>query len=309
MTDSALRLPRRASRKRKEGRSRWGENNLAGYLFISPWLIAFFAFAFIPMVLSFALAFTDYHILRGWNFIGLDNFQRMFYNDVRYWRSVSATVKYVVFAVPLRLVFALGVAMLLNTNRRGVAFYRAAFYAPSVVGASVAVAVMWREVFNREGLVNAILGQFGQSSIWWLGHPDYAIWTLILLAAWQFGSPMLIFLAGLKQIPEQLYESASIDGANGIQKFVRITLPLLHNTLCICLTLAITGALKVFDLPWVMMGQGMPMDRSWLLGTYMYQQTFNVGDVDYGSAIAIVLVVLGVAISQLANAIFKEKEY
>ncbi len=290
MTDSALRLPRRASRKRKEGRSRWGENNLAGYLFISPWLIAFFAFAFIPMVLSFALAFTDYHILRGWNFIGLDNFQRMFYNDVRYWRSVSATVKYVVFAVPLRLVFALGVAMLLNTNRRGVAFYRAAFYAPSVVGASVAVAVMWREVFNREGLVNAILGQFGQSSIWWLGHPDYAIWTLILLAAWQFGSPMLIFLAGLKQIPEQLYESASIDGANGIQKFVRITLPLLTPVIFFNLIMQLIAGFMTFTQAFIITnGSGRPLDTTLFYALYVYKRGFETYEMGYASAMAWVM--------------------
>ncbi|MEF9975880.1 MAG: sugar ABC transporter permease [Oscillospiraceae bacterium] len=127
---------------------------------------------------------------------------------------------------------------------------------------------------------------------------------------WQYvGFYFVIIVTGLNNISPELYEAASIDGANGFKRVRYVTLPLLHNTLCTCLTLAITGALKVFDLPWVMMGQGMPLDKSWLLGTYMYHQTFNVGDVDYGSTLAIFIVVLGVAISQIANAVFKEKDY
>lgn len=289
---TAFTLPKRQTTPR-EKRSRFGENNLVGYLFISPWLIAFFLFAFIPMVVSFGLAFTDYHILRGWNYIGLDNFHRMFYEDVRYWNSVRATVKYVMFAVPLRLVFALAVAMLLNTKRRGVAFYRAAYYAPSVVGGSIAVAVMWREIFNREGLVNFVLGQFGQESVWWLGSPDYAIWTLILLAAWQFGSPMLIFLAGLKQIPEQLYESASIDGANGVQKFFRITLPLLTPVIFFNLIMQLIAGFMTFTQAFVITnGSGRPLDTTLFYALYLYKRGFETYEMGYASAMAWVMLVV-----------------
>ena len=185
MSSSAVSM----SRSGRGKKSRFGQDNLAGYLFISPWLIAFFLFIFIPMVASFALSFTDFNILGGWNFIGLDNFQRMFFEDRRYWRSVNATIKYVIFAVPFRLIFALAVAMLLNTKRRGVSFYRAAYYAPSVVGGSIAVAVMWREIFARDGLANFLMASLGLPESNWLGNPDTAIWTLILLAIWQFGSP------------------------------------------------------------------------------------------------------------------------
>ena len=307
MTDTMLRFPQRTAREPKGSSSRWGENNLVGYLFISPWLIAFFAFAFIPMAFSLGLAFTNYHILRGWDFIGLDNFHRMFYDDVRYWRSVSATVKYVLFAVPLRLIFALGVAMLLNTNRRGVSFYRAAFYAPSVVGASVAVAVMWREVFNREGLVNAILGQFGQPSIWWLGHPDYAIWTLILLAAWQFGSPMLIFLAGLKQIPEQLYESAAIDGANGLQKFVRITLPLLTPVIFFNLIMQLIAGFMTFTQAFIITnGSGRPLDTTLFYALYVYKRGFETYEMGYASAMAWVMLAV---VALLTAIVFKTSSH
>ena len=159
--------------------------------------------------------------LRPPKWIGLDNFDRMFLHDLRYWRSVKATFYYVFTAIPLRLLFALIVAMLLNNKRRFIPTYRALFYAPSIVGGSVAVAVMWRQIFGKEGLINFILAGFGIIGPAWLGNIHTAIWTLILLAAWQFGSPMLIFLAGLKQIPTELYESASIDGAGKWARFLK----------------------------------------------------------------------------------------
>jgi multiple sugar transport system permease protein len=292
MSETTSSLPKRQAGLRKK-QSQFGRNNLVGYLFISPWLIAFFLFAFIPIVVSFGLSFTNYHILRGWEYIGLDNFHRMFYEDRRYWNSVRATVKYVAFAVPLRLVFALAVAMLLNTKRRGVAIYRAAFYAPSVVGGSIAVAVMWREIFSREGLANFLMGQFGQPSIWWLGHPDYAIWTLILLAAWQFGSPMLIFLAGLKQIPEQLYESASIDGANATQKFFRITLPLLTPVIFFNLVMQLIAGFMTFTQAFIISnGSGRPLDTTLLYALYLYKRGFETYEMGYAAAMAWVMLVV-----------------
>lgn len=288
MGDAVIRL-----RFNIKGKSRFGQNNLVGYLFISPWLIGFLLFGLIPIVISFGLAFTNYHILRGWDFIGLDNFHRMFYEDRRYWNSVRATLKYVIIAVPLRLVFALAVAMLLNTKRRGVALYRAAFYAPSVVGGSIAVAVMWREIFAREGLVNYIIGQFDQPAIWWLGHPDYAIWTLILLAAWQFGSPMLIFLAGLKQIPVQLYESASIDGANGVQQFFRITLPLLTPVIFFNLVMQIIAGFMSFTQAFIITnGSGRPLDTTLFYALYLYKRGFESYQMGYASAMAWVMLVV-----------------
>jgi multiple sugar transport system permease protein len=290
MGETTSSLTKRQTGPRKK-RSRFGQNNLVGYLFISPWLIAFFLFAFIPMVVSLGLSFTDYHILRGWNFIGLDNFHRMFYEDRRYWHSVSATVKYVAFAVPLRVIFALAVAMLLNTKHRGVAIYRAAYYAPSVVGGSIAVAVMWREIFAREGLANYFMSQFGQPRIWWLGHPDYAIWTLVLLAAWQFGSPMLIFLAGLKQIPEQLYESASIDGANAVQKFTRITLPLLTPVIFFNLIMQLIAGFMTFTQAFIVTG-GRPLDTTLFYALYLYRRAFETYEMGYASAMAWVMLVV-----------------
>jgi multiple sugar transport system permease protein len=289
MAETSFTVPQREQSSKE--RSRFGQSNLVGYLFISPWLITFLLFAFIPIVVSFGLSFTDYHILRGWHYTGLDNFNRMFYEDRRYWRSVDATVRYVAFAVPMRLAFALAVAMLLNTKRRGVALYRAAYYAPSVVGGSIAVAVMWREIFAREGLANFIMGQFGQEKVWWLGQPDYAIWTLVLLAAWQFGSPMLIFLAGLKQIPTQLYESASIDGANGVQKFLRITLPLLTPVIFFNLVMQLIAGFMTFTQAFIVTG-GRPLDTTLFYALYVYKRAFETYEMGYASAMAWVMLMV-----------------
>ena len=222
------------------------ENNLAGYLFLSPWLIGFFTFTLLPILASLVLSFTDYDILTRPEWIGLDNFERMFLDDRRYWRSVKATFYYAFTSVPLRLVFALAVAMLLNTKRPFVAVYRAVYYAPSIVGGSVAVAVMWREIFGNDGLINFLMAGFGIPSFAWLGDPRTAIWTLIILAAWQFGSPMLIFLAGLKKIPAELYEAASIDGGGAWAQFTRITLPMLTPVIFFNLVMQIIAGFLVF---------------------------------------------------------------
>lgn len=258
--------------------------NLVGYLFISPWLIIFLLFTFIPMLASFFLAFTDYDLLGSWKFVGLENFDRMFNWDFRYWNSVRATLKYVVFAVPLRLIFALLVAMLLNTAHRGVYFYRAAYYAPSIVGGSVAVAVMWREIFGSEGLINAI---FNSQTVW-LGDPRFAIWTLILLAIWQFGSPMLIFLAGLKQIPVDYYDAAAIDGAGIVPKFFRITLPLLTPIILFNLIMQTISGFLVFTQAFIVTG-GAPLDTTLFYALYVYNRAFETFEMGYASAMAIVL--------------------
>ncbi len=246
------------------------KDNFAGYLMISPWLISFFAFTLIPIIISFYLAFTDYDILSPPNWVGTENFVRMFTSDARYIRSVKATFRYVFLAVPLRLMFALFVAMLLNTKRRGVSGYRAAYYAPSIVGGSVAVAVMWREIFGTNGLINDIFG----TDVAWLGNPDTAIWTLILLAAWQFGSPMLIFLAGLKQIPSELYEAAAIDGANGWHRFWRVTLPLLTPIIFFNLIMQTISGFLVFTQAFIITG-GAPLDTTLFYALYVYQRAFR----------------------------------
>ncbi|MEM6428240.1 MAG: sugar ABC transporter permease [Deinococcota bacterium] len=261
-------------------------NNFVGYLFISPWLVIFLLFTLIPMLASLFLAFTDYDLLGSWRFVGFENFNRMFRWDFRYLNSVRATLKYVAFAVPLRLVFALLVAMLLNTTHRGLYFYRAAYYAPSIIGGSVAVAVMWREIFGSEGLINTIF----RSDTIWLGDPRFAIWTLIILAVWQFGSPMLIFLAGLKQIPRDYYDAAAIDGAGPVPKFFRITLPLLTPIILFNLIMQTISGFLVFTQAFIVTG-GAPLDTTLFYALYIYNRAFETFEMGYASAMAVVLLV------------------
>lgn len=276
--------------RRRRRPTNWRHSNLVGYTFIAPWLIGFLLFALIPIAISLVLSFTNYDVLRhdilaaDWDYIGLDNFDRMFNHDFRYWKSVRATLTYVVYAVPLRLVFALAVAMLLNTKRRGVYFYRAAYYTPSVVGGSVAVAVMWREIFGRDGLINAVTGL----EIYWFGDPQYAMWTLVSLAVWQFGSPMLIFLAGLRQIPPELYEAASIDGAGAVRRFRSITLPLLTPIIFFNLVMQTIHGFQQFTQAFIVTG-GRPLDRTLLYPLYVYNRGFVSFQMGYASAMSWVL--------------------
>lgn len=292
-TTGVKRQPRAATKSKN-----FKQNNLAGYLFISPWLIGFILFLLIPMAISLWLAFTDYDVLGDWQFIGLDNFVRMFTQDIRYGRSLMATIKYVVFSVPLRLIFALGIAMLLNTKRRGVYWYRAAYYVPSVIGGSIAVAVMWRQLFGSEGLVNGLVRLLGFETVNWLGNPDTAIWTLVLLAVWQFGSPMLIFLAGLRQIPQEMYEAAEIDGATGWHKFWRITLPLLTPIIFFNVVLQTIGGFKVFTQAFIITS-GQPLDTTLFYSLYLYQRAFTSYQMGYAAAMAWVMLLIIAALTAI----------
>jgi multiple sugar transport system permease protein len=263
-------------------------------------LIAFLLFTFIPITISLLLAFTDYDLLSGkWNFIGLDNFQRMFFDDIRYGRSVVATLRYVIAAIPLRLAFALGVAMLLNSKRRGVYWYRAAYYVPSVIGGSVAVAVMWAQIFGRDGVANALVAALGLPPVRWLGNPQTAIWTLILLAVWQFGSPMLIFLAGLRQIPQELYESASIDGASGWQKFRRVTLPLLTPIIFFNFIVQMIAGFKVFTQAFIIT-EGAPLDTTLFYALYLYNRAFETYEMGYAAAMAWIMLLVIAALTAIS---------
>ena len=265
--------------------------NFSGYLFIAPWLIGFLVFTLMPVLASLYLAFTKYDTMSPPVWLGLENLRGMV-QDTRYWASVKATLYYVMTAIPLRLVFALAVAMLLNSDRRGVSVYRAMFYAPSIVGGSVAVAVMWRQVFGQQGLVNFVLAMIGVPPTVWLGNPVTAIWTLILLAAWQFGSPMLIFLAGLKQIPSTLYEAASIDGAGGVAKFFKITLPMLSPVIFFNLVMQTINGFTAFTQAMIVTPGGRPLDTTLLYALYIYLRAFENLQMGYGAAMAWVLLVV-----------------
>jgi multiple sugar transport system permease protein len=281
-------------------RRRAWRKNLIGYAFIAPWLFAFLAFTAIPILASAFLAFTNYNVLSSnLSWVGLANFNAML-DDQRFWRAVRATALYAFTAVPLKLIFALLLAMLLNNARRGNYAYRAAFYAPSIVGASVAVAVVWREMFGKQGPINALFATLGLPTNAWLGDPATAIWTVILLAIWEFGSPMLIFLAGLRQIPTEFYEAASIDGAGRLRRFVAITIPLLTPLIFFNLVLQMIFGFTVFAAPFnISGGSGAPLDSVLLYSLYLYQKGFRDFQMGYAAAMAWALLFVVAAFTAL----------
>ncbi|MEO6090893.1 MAG: sugar ABC transporter permease [Umezawaea sp.] len=275
--------PVRRSKRRRH------KHNLAGYAFLAPWLIGLFAFTLIPMVYSLYLSLTKFNLLTDPQWIGADNYVRLF-SDERYLQSIKVTMLYVVTSVPLKLAAALLVAVALNRGLKALGFYRATFYLPSLLGASVAVSVMWRQIFSRDGLVNQVLGLFGIQGADWIGDPRYALWTLVLLSTWQFGTPMLIFLAGLKQLPQDLYEAAAIDGAGRFTTFFRITLPLLSPMIFFNLVLETINAFQTFTPAYVISnGLGGPIDSTLLYTLYLYLKGFGSMQMGYASAMAWVL--------------------
>ena len=280
------------SNKRKKGISKAAmADNISGYTFIGPWLIGFLAFSLIPIIISVYYSFTEYDLLSSPYFIGIENFKNMISDSV-FWKSLSVTFFYVLFAVPLRLIFALFIAVLFNRRARFLRVYQAVYYFPSIIGGSIAVAVMWRRLFKNDGAINSLLGLIGiHTNTSWIGYPKTAIWTLVILAAWQFGSSMLIFLAGLKQIPESYYESADIDGANVFQKFFRITIPQLSSVIFFNLIMQTINGFTIFTQAFVISGgTGDPMNNTLVYALYLYQKSFTYYQMGYGCAMAWVLV-------------------
>jgi len=268
--------------------------NVAGYVFILPMIIGLFAFTILPVMISFVLSFTRYDILSSPTFIGIDNYVRMFTSDPVFWQSFRVTLFFTFVSVPLRLVFALFVAVLFFRGTRAVAFYRAVYYLPSIMGGSVAVAVLWRRIFAVEGVLNAVLQWFGiPSEIGWLARPDTAIWTLIILAVWQFGSSMLIFLGGLKQIPSTLYEAATVDGCGKTRQFWSITLPMLTPVIFFNLVLQTINGFTAFTQAFIIT-QGRPLNTTLFYAVYMHRRSFEFSEMGYGAAMAwFMLLVVG----------------
>lgn len=259
---------------------------------ITPWLIGFIVIYFIPMIASLVLSFTNYTMLNTPKFVGLDNFKRMFTQDATFWPSLGVTFYYVFAVVPLRLAFALFVAMLLNSKRKFLGMYRAVFYIPSLIGGSVAVAIIWRQMFGDKGVLMSLLalvGVYQKTSL--IGDTSTAIWTIIILGVWQFGSSMLIFLAGLKQIPIYLYEAAKMDGANSAQTFFKITLPMLTPIIFFNLILQIINSFKAFTESFIITNGG-PMNSTLFFVLNLYKRAFAYNQMGYSCAMAWILVLI-----------------
>ncbi|WP_053219961.1 carbohydrate ABC transporter permease [Virgibacillus senegalensis] len=268
-----------------------GNHNATGYLFISPFLLGFFTLTIFPILYSLYLSFTDYDLMGTPSWIGLDNYVRMFTNDPTFWKSMKVTFFYAGIAVPIRLVFALMVALALNKIVEMVGLYRTLLYLPSVVGGSIAVSIMWRQLFGNEGAVNSILSALGLPTHSWLGDPDTAIWTLIVLYGWQFGSSMLIFLAGLRNIPKTYYEASSVDGAGPVKQFFIITIPLLTPVILFNTIMQVIQGFMAFT-PSFVVTNGGPVNSTLLYVLYMYQRAFEYFDMGYASAMAWVMLVI-----------------
>jgi multiple sugar transport system permease protein len=263
----------------------------AGYLFLLPWFVGML-FTVIPFFASLYLAFTDYNLLNPPQWTGLANFREML-GDARLHTSLRVTFVYTFVSVPLSLVAALAVAMVLNRGLRGLAIYRGVYYLPSLLGGSVAIVILWRYIFGWDGIVNTFLGWFGVGRIGWTSDPDHALSTLIILHVWTFGAPMVIFLAGLRQIPTMYYEAAAIDGAGRWRQFRSVTLPLLSPIIFFNLVQSLIASFQTFTQGFIMSGgSGGPADSTLFYNLYLYQKGFSEFDMGYASAMAWVLLVI-----------------
>lgn len=258
-----------------------------GFIYILPWVIGFLAFQLYPFLSSLFYSFFNYSVLKTPDFIGIENYVRLFTKDPEFWNSLKVTLLYVLFSVPLKLAFALLVAVILNANVRGIWFFRTLYYLPSILGGSVALSVLWKLLFMREGAVNRLLLQFGLERVDWLG-PKMALFTISMLQVWQFGSSMVLFLAALKQVPNELHEAARVDGASRIRSFFNITLPMISPIIFFNLLMQTINALQNFTSAFVVTNGG-PAKATYLLGMKLYNDAFNHSKMGYASAVSWVL--------------------
>jgi len=270
--------------------------NVTGYMFLLPWLIGFLCLAVGPIMASLYLSFTDYNLLERPVWSGWNNYRNIFTKDGSFTHSLGLTFKYVLLSVPLRLVFALAIAMVLNKGLKMLGIYRTIYYIPSLLGGSVAIAEVWKAIFAGNGIFNRFLSTFNIHAPDWISNPFYLIYSIIALSVWQFGSSMVIFLAGLKQIPNEIYEASNVDGVGKLRQFFQITLPLLSPVLFFNLVMNIISSFQVFT-PGVVIGDGRggPLQSTLFYALYLYQQGFSYFNMGYASALAwIMLVIIGI---------------
>ncbi|HEY8528825.1 MAG TPA: sugar ABC transporter permease [Paenibacillaceae bacterium] len=266
--------------------------NISALLFLSPWFIGLLVLSLGPMAVSLYLSMTDYTMLQSPDWAGIENYRRLG-SDPRFVKALQVTLTYVFLGVPLQLLTAFSLALFLNRGMKGLNLFRAIYYIPSILGPSVAVAILWRQVFGYEGIVNGFLALFGLEPRSWVGDPSTALYTLILLLVWQFGSPMIIFLAGLRQIPAELYEAASIDGAGVFSRFFRITLPSITPIILFNLIMQVINAFQAFTPAYIVGGgQGGAMDSTLFYTLYLYIKAFTEFRMGYASALAWVLLAI-----------------
>jgi oligogalacturonide transport system permease protein len=275
------------------------ENRRLGFLFVLPFVLGVLGFKLFPFVMSFALSFTQYDLIDPPEFTGLENYRELFGNDPLFRKSLGVTLLFAALAVPLRVGFALFIAHVLNYKLRGINFFRAAFYLPSILGGSIAVAVLWRFIFAKYGLVNLMLAKLGLEPIAWLADEHFSLWTIVLLFTWQFGSAMVIFLAALQNVPVTLYEAAEIDGASKWRQFISITVPLITPVIFFNMIMQMVQAFQEFNGPYAIT-EGGPLNSTYVLALYIYDQSFRFFNLGYGAALSWVLFALVAALSAIS---------
>jgi oligogalacturonide transport system permease protein len=276
-----------------------GDSRFLGLAYVTPYIVGLLIFTAFPFVASLYLSFTNYDLLSAPEWVGLRNYERLFTRDRTFDKSLKVTVTYVFTTVPLKLAFALLVAVVLNYKLKAIGFFRTAYYVPSILGGSIAIAVLWRYIFAEVGLVNMGLTALGFEPINWFGDPQNALFTLTLLRCWQFGSAMVIFLAALQSVDKSLYEAAAIDGAGKWHVFRHITLPLITPVIFFNLIMQTVQAFQEFNGPYIITNGG-PLKSTYLLPLYIYDKAFKSFDMGYASAVAWILFVIIMALTLIA---------
>ena len=263
------------------------------FLYILPWILGFILFKMYPIIYSLILSFTDGNILGKPQFTGFENYIRAF-SDKDVIKSFAVTVIYAFIEVPLKLMVSLLVAQLLSARIKGMGFFRTAYYIPTILGSNIAAAVLWKYLFSSKGYANQLLAVFGIEPVSWFGEPFPALMTVILLRVWEFGSSMVIFLAGINEVPKELYEAAEIDGCSRINRFFRITVPMIRHLIFFNFIMQMIQAFQEFNAPYMITG-GNPLNFTYLISMLIYDNSFIYFDMGYASAVSwILLIVLAV---------------
>ena len=290
----------------KKGFKKWLSENI-GLLFILPWFIGFLVFKVYPFGSSLVYSFTDYHLFDGIKEWGPMNYQEVL-TKTKNIRAFKVTFQYAFMTVPLKLVFALFIAYILNFKIKGVNLFRVAYYIPSILGGSIAIAVLWKAIFKSDGIINQILGIFGIAGLDWLSEPKYALFIICLLRVWQFGSAMVIFLAALKGVSQDLYEAASIDGAGKWRQFFSITVPIITPVIFYNLITQLCEAFQEFNGPYVITAGG-PRNATTLVSLLIYNNAFKSYEMGLASAQAWLLFIIVCTLTVIAFASQKKWVY
>lgn len=288
---------------KKKYRNPIGVKSYTGLLLILPFIAGFILFTAYPFISSFLLGLTDYNGIRSPEFIGGENYRRML-TDKGFLNAAAVTLKYTAILVPLKLIFSLFAAIVLNMQIKGMGVYRTIFYIPSILGSNLAVVIMWQFLFTADGLANQLLEAVGLSPIGWYGNSAAAMGIIILLRLWEFGSTMVIFLNALRDIPKEYYEAARVDGCGRIRGFFAITLPLLKNVFFLNLILQIIAAMQEFNAPYMITGGG-PLKGTYTLGMLIYDEMFSYHNMGYANAISWVMFVIIALIVGIMTAVTK----